>query len=113
MRLVQPITEAQHDDQATAYARVRTPVNSTHRYLAGNALVCGDKLDILRELPDECIYLDPPFNSDYNYVLKSKFGDVIRAKTPVVQVNETLMKVLCHNIVVLGPTFATERALVA
>jgi len=33
-------------------------------------------LDILRELPDECvdlIYLDPPFNSNHNYV--AAFGD--------------------------------------
>ena len=48
-----------------------------HRYLAGNALVCGDNLDILKELPDECvdlIYLDPPFNSNHNYV--AAFGDV-------------------------------------
>ena len=45
-------------------------------YLTGNALVCGDNLDILRELPDDCIdliYLDPPFNSNHNYV--AAFGD--------------------------------------
>lgn len=39
-------------------------------------MVCGDNLDILRELPDECvdlIYLDPPFNSNHNYV--AAFGD--------------------------------------
>ena len=49
---------------------------SENKYLAGNALVCGDNLDILRELPDECvdlIYLDPPFNSNHNYV--AAFGD--------------------------------------
>ena len=48
----------------------------THPYLSGNALVCGDNLDILKELPDECIdliYLDPPFNSNHNYV--AAFGD--------------------------------------
>ena len=47
-----------------------------HPYLSGNALVCGDNLDILRELPDECvdlIYADPPFNSNHNYV--AAFGD--------------------------------------
>ena len=45
-------------------------------YLAGDALVCADNLDILRELPDECvdlIYADPPFNSNHNYV--AAFGD--------------------------------------
>ena len=39
-------------------------------------MVCGDNLDILRDLPDECvdlIYLDPPFNSNHNYV--AAFGD--------------------------------------
>ena len=47
-----------------------------HRYLSGNALVCGDNLDILKELPDECvdlIYLDPPFQSNHDYV--AVFGD--------------------------------------
>ena len=47
-----------------------------HRYLSGNALVCGDNIDVLRELPDECvdlIYLDPPFNSNQFYV--AAFGD--------------------------------------
>ena len=47
-----------------------------HRYLSGNALVCGDNIDALRELPDECIdliYLDPPFNSNQFYV--AAFGD--------------------------------------
>ena len=45
-------------------------------YLSGNALVCADNLDILRDLPDECIdliYLDPPFNSNSNYA--AIFGD--------------------------------------
>ena len=48
----------------------------TDRYLSGNALVCGDCLDVMRDLPDECvdlIYLDPPFNSNHNYV--AAFGD--------------------------------------
>ena len=47
-----------------------------HQYLSGNALVCADNLDVLRELPAECIdliYLDPPFNSNHNYV--AVFGD--------------------------------------
>ena len=45
-------------------------------YLAGKALVCADNIDILKELPDNCIdliYLDPPFNSGQNY--NSIFGD--------------------------------------
>ena len=42
-----------------------------HRYLSGNALVCGDCLEVMSDLPDECvdlIYLDPPFNSNAFYV---------------------------------------------
>jgi transposase len=31
-------------------------------------------------------------------MLKAKFGEVVRAKLPVAQVNEVLCKVLCHNI---------------
>jgi transposase len=30
-----------------------------------------------------------------------KFGDTIRSKSPVAQINEALMKVLCHNLVCL------------
>jgi len=33
--------------------------------------------------------------------LKRKFGDCVRSKTPVAQQNETLLKVLAHNIVCL------------
>ena len=62
---------------------VTSPTGSIHRYLAGNALVCGNNLDILKELPDECvdlIYLDPPFNSNQFYV--AAFGDkgMVRAQ---------------------------------
>lgn len=31
--------------------------------------------------------------------MKRKFGDTIRSKTPTAQINEALLKVLCHNIV--------------
>jgi len=33
--------------------------------------------------------------------IKRKFGDSLRSKTDTAQVNETLAKVLCHNLVVL------------
>ena len=35
------------------------------------------------------------------HMLKAKFGDKVRAKTSTAQVNEVLMKVLCHNICAL------------
>ena len=31
-------------------------------------------------------------------MVKAKFGDHLRSKTPVAMVNETLGKILCHNI---------------
>lgn len=34
-------------------------------------------------------------------MVKTKFGGSVRAKTPVAQINEVLLKVLCHNVVVL------------
>ena len=52
-------------------------------------------------------------------MVKAKFGGSIRAKTPTAQVNEVLLKILCHNIVVLissmyelgiEPIFRAERA---
>ena len=57
------------------YRRYRA-AQAGHEYLIGNALVCGDNLDVLRGLPDDCvglIYLDPPFNSNQFYV--AAFGD--------------------------------------
>ena len=63
-----------HTDRKVAAQASSTP--TSHKYLSGNALVCGDNMDVLKELPDECvdlIYLDPPFNSNHNYV--AVFGD--------------------------------------
>ena len=34
-------------------------------------------------------------------MMKRKFGDSVRSKTDVAMVNETLCKVLCHNLCVL------------
>ena len=34
-------------------------------------------------------------------MVKARFGDRVRAKTPTAQVNEVLVKVLCHNLCVL------------
>ena len=34
-------------------------------------------------------------------IIKSKFSDLIRSRDNVAQTNELLLKVLCHNIVVL------------
>ncbi|MCL6003434.1 MAG: transposase [Thermoplasmatales archaeon] len=36
-----------------------------------------------------------------NFMIKSKFTDLIRSKNTIAQINEVLLKVLCHNIVVL------------
>lgn len=34
-------------------------------------------------------------------MVKRKFGDALRRKTDVAMINETLCKILCHNLVVL------------
>jgi hypothetical protein len=36
-----------------------------------------------------------------NFMIKSKFMDFVRSKDKIAQVNEALLKILCHNIVVL------------
>ena len=36
-------------------------------------------------------------------MMKRKFGDGLRSKTDVAMVNETLCKILCHNLVVYSP----------
>jgi len=35
------------------------------------------------------------------HMVKSKFGDSVRSKTETAQVNEVLLKILCHNICVV------------
>lgn len=50
-------------------------------------------------------------------MIKAKFGGAVRSKNPAAQINEVLVKILCHNICVLiqamyalgvEPTFASE-----
>ena len=52
-------------------------------------------------------------------IMKRKFSDSLRSKTDIAMVNETLCKVLCHNLVVLihethelgiDPIFWSEKA---
>jgi transposase len=52
------------------------------------------------------------------HMIKSKFGDSVRSKTQTAQINEVLLKVLCHNICVviqeihelgIEPIFAVEK----
>ena len=38
-------------------------------------------------------------------MIKMKFGGAVRSKTPTAQVNEVLVKILCHNICVLIQSF--------
>ena len=54
-------------------------------------------------------------------MVKAKFGGAVRTKTPVAQVNEILVKLLCHNVCVLiqaiyelglNPIFGTEGRVV-
>ena len=35
------------------------------------------------------------------HMIKAKFGDAVKSKTLTAQVNEVLLKVLCHNLAVL------------
>jgi hypothetical protein len=51
-------------------------------------------------------------------MIKMKFGDALRSKLPVAQVNEILCKVICHNLCCLvsaiyelglAPTFWNQR----
>ena len=65
-------------DRAWIDARVAealAAMEPAHPYLAGQTLVHGDNLQVLKELPDDCvdlIYLDPPFNSNHFYVAAFK-----------------------------------------
>lgn len=45
--------------------------------------------------------LFPNKSTDGSDLMKRKFGDSILSKTDTAMTNETLCKVLCHNLVVL------------
>lgn len=54
-----------------------------------------------------------------NNMIKAKFTDLVRSRNKTAQINEVLLKVLCHNICVLiqemfelgiEPNFITEGA---
>src|SRR5205807_5703939 len=51
---------------------------------------------------DEFLHYHKRSNAESTFsMIKRKFGDFLRSKTDVAMVNESLCKVLCHNIVVL------------
>ena len=43
--------------KAQPQRKSRRKVAPAHPYLSGNTLVCGDNMDVLKELPDECVDL--------------------------------------------------------
>ena len=48
------------------------------------------------------LYLRGLFHVESTFsMIKRKFGDSLRSKTDTAMVNETLCKILCHNLVVL------------
>lgn len=69
---------------------VKSLIEGCHAMIQTQIIYCGDNLQKLRELPDECIdliYIDPPFNSNRNYevfwgdtgekrAFEDRFGDV-------------------------------------
>ena len=36
------------------------------------------------------------------FMIKAKFNDVLKSKTRAAQINEMLLKILCHNVVVVN-----------
>ena len=54
----------------TAEAKTVTVVGKPSAILDTRVIYCGDNLEQLKKLPDNCIdliYIDPPFNSNRNY----------------------------------------------
>jgi hypothetical protein len=46
-------------------------------------------------------HIIPPFYKIIKILLKTKFGHNIKSKSETAQINEGLLKVLCHNICVV------------
>lgn len=71
---------------------------------------CGSKGRLWRKMYNYFVYNQDDFLEHYHMrsnvestfnMIKAKFTDLIRSKTPTAQINEVLLKVLCHNISVL------------
>jgi len=66
-----PKPKAAGDDVAPAIAARQTaPAGKPSSLLDTRVVYCGDCLEQLKNLPDNCIdliYIDPPFNSNRNY----------------------------------------------
>jgi 16S rRNA G966 N2-methylase RsmD len=57
-------------DQAPKAAAGRLPSARPSALIDTRVIYCGDNLEQLAKLPDQCvdlIYIDPPFNSNRNY----------------------------------------------
>src|ERR1700679_590288 len=57
---------------ATEVAEIKPAKRKPSRFIDTRVVFCGDNLEQLQKLPDACIdliYIDPPFNSNRNYVV--------------------------------------------
>ncbi len=76
----------------------------------GNSSSKGNRSKLWRRMLNYFIYSRDEFLQHYhlrsniestNNMIKAKFTDLVRSKDKIAQINEVLLKVLCHNIVVL------------
>lgn len=76
----------------------------------GNSHSKGTRAKIWRRTFNFFIYNRDEFMEHYHkrsnvettfFMIKAKFTDLVRSKTPTAQTNEVLLKVLCHNITVV------------
>ena len=94
-----------HELGGTAYIPFKTNASPW-----GNSSSKGAKAKLWRRMLNYFVYNKDEFMQHYHlrsnvevtfFMIKSKFTDLIRSKDVIAQKNELLLKVLCHNIVVL------------
>ena len=82
-------------------------------YIPFKSNATGQRSPRLRRLYAFFVLHEAEFNAHYHKrskaetvfsMVKGKFGDSVKAKSEAGQVNEVLLKFLCHNLVVLGQT---------
>jgi len=97
---------ARNDTPQAHIIRIAAQRRRGYRYYSSKPSTSGEASVIGDLMKKTHAWASPHYRKRSNVesafsMMKRKFGDSLRSKTDVAMVNETLCKILCHNLVVL------------